>query len=239
MQSLGGGMIPVTSVGRPTAQRGFTLIEVIVVIAVVAIMMGITVSFISPSPFRLLQQEARHVIAVVRFAYNEAATQNRVHRIVFDLNENSYWVEEGGEDFVIGAEDGNASEAGVAVGDETEPEVVNEETEAGSEVEGEAVAPDTPTTGASDFIPVDDSVAKKVVFHEDIQIKDIYVSHQEGPIDEGHAYLYFFPTGLTEEAVIHFSDLEEELNYSIIVNPITGRARVEPDYIEYNEIHLE
>lgn len=41
-------------------------------------------------------------------------------------------------------------------------------------------------------------------------------------VKEGTAYLYFFPQGFTEESLIQITHKEDNLNWSILVNPLTG-----------------
>ena len=42
----------------------------------------------------------------------------------------------------------------------------------------------------------------------------------------GRAYLYFYPLGQTEPAVITLTDATGESVYSLVVHPITGRVRI-------------
>src|SRR5262249_7679548 len=53
---------------------------------------------------------------------------------------------------------------------------------------------------------------------------DIYTPRQREPYTSGKAYLYFFPDGHTERAVIRINDGDEF--YSLIVHPLTGKGEV-------------
>jgi hypothetical protein len=46
------------------------------------------------------------------------------------------------------------------------------------------------------------------------------------PVTSGRAYLYFYPLGQTEPAIITLTDLEGTSVYSLVVHPITGRVRI-------------
>ena len=50
------------------------------------------------------------------------------------------------------------------------------------------------------------------------------------------AYLYFFPRGHTEFAVIYLSDTEDETTYTLIVNPLNASVEVRDEIVDYEEI---
>jgi hypothetical protein len=56
-------------------------------------------------------------------------------------------------------------------------------------------------------------------------------------VTSGRAYIYFFPMGQTEPAIVHLSDAKGETFYSIVVHPITGRVKIYDQYVNppYNE----
>lgn len=61
-----------------------------------------------------------------------------------------------------------------------------------------------------------------------------YTPHEPGVRQDGRAYIYFFPGGTTEHAVIQLTDGGERV-YSVEVHPLNGRAVIhpfehEPDY---------
>ena len=54
------------------------------------------------------------------------------------------------------------------------------------------------------------------------------------PTSEGRGYLYFFPLGMTEAAIIHLSDAKRETFYSLVVHPLNGRVSVKNSFVEPN-----
>jgi hypothetical protein len=46
-------------------------------------------------------------------------------------------------------------------------------------------------------------------------------------MEKGVAYVYFFPQGTAEPAIIHFVD-DDEAFYSVVLRPLTGDAKVYP-----------
>ena len=75
------------------AQAGVTLIEIIVVMALMALMFAVA----APSLRTVLgadkRQGSQEVAATLRAVYEEAVVRNQPMRVVFDLDSRSYWVE--------------------------------------------------------------------------------------------------------------------------------------------------
>ena len=60
---------------------------------------------------------------------------------------------------------------------------------------------------------------------DDIQIAKVIVAHEEQPRVAGKTDLFFFPSGLTQHAVIQLRDRGDTI-YSVEIHPLTGRATV-------------
>ena len=61
-----------------------------------------------------------------------------------------------------------------------------------------------------------------------VQIASVETEHDEEPISEGRAYIYFWPGGLTERAAIRLkrTDTSED-GLTVLISPLTGRASIE------------
>jgi len=76
--------------------QGFTLLEVVVCVAVVAIMFAVALPDLTSFRESAEQKEAaREVLAALRLARNAAISHNREYQVAFDLDSGSYWLEEG------------------------------------------------------------------------------------------------------------------------------------------------
>ena len=64
-----------------------------------------------------------------------------------------------------------------------------------------------------------------------ILIKDVWVEYQEDAVTAGQAYVYLFPTGMAQRAVIHLTD-EDENEFTLWVEALTGRVRIYPERVE-------
>lgn len=201
-------------------KNAFTLIELLVVIAIIGGMMGLAVTLFGGAYAIQGKKEASTLIGSIKFAYNEAATKGYYYRIAFDIDKRSYWLESSATPYLLKTETQQAEE--------------DEQVKKNAEFFEASESPESkPKTG---FTFADQSTFKKQVLDKVVKIKDIFVAHQEKPVTEGMAYLYFFPRGLTEPAVITLSDLKEKNFYSIVVEPITGRCRVVNNYVDYTTI---
>ncbi len=80
--------------------KGFTLIEMMVVVVIAAIMMGaVTLSFPSNQADELLEKEGDRLVALINFAQDEATLQSREFALSLDatgyafyLNDQGSWV---------------------------------------------------------------------------------------------------------------------------------------------------
>jgi prepilin-type N-terminal cleavage/methylation domain-containing protein len=71
--------------------NGFTLIELMVVIVMIAIMAGMAVpSFVQWRQNLLYRETARDVVSILREARARAISNNRQHRVEFDIDGNQY-----------------------------------------------------------------------------------------------------------------------------------------------------
>src|SRR4051812_11821763 len=76
-------------------QAGFTLIEMMVVIGIIVLMSVIAMPSVS-SYFQLsLNSATRDIATTVKEAYNSAVITGKVFRLVYDMKDQSFWVENG------------------------------------------------------------------------------------------------------------------------------------------------
>ncbi|HJL44968.1 MAG TPA: prepilin-type cleavage/methylation domain-containing protein, partial [Polyangiaceae bacterium LLY-WYZ-15_(1-7)] len=59
----------------------------------------------------------------------------------------------------------------------------------------------------------------------EVRITRLFTPHEREPRETGRGYIYFFPGGRTEHAVVQITDGEDNV-YSIEVHALTGRAEI-------------
>jgi len=74
-------------------ERGFTLIEMMAVVAIMAMVFAIGAPQLRSSKFRILRDEAETIAASLEFARQRAVMTGAPHRLLIDLEEGAYRVE--------------------------------------------------------------------------------------------------------------------------------------------------
>jgi len=79
--------MPILKAGTSTEQRGFTLIELIVVITLLAIFAGLGIPLLAGQGDGGERTAMRKLAGTVKLLYNEAALTRDIHLLTFDLDE--------------------------------------------------------------------------------------------------------------------------------------------------------
>src|SRR5690606_9525497 len=66
---------------------------------------------------------------------------------------------------------------------------------------------------------------------EGVKLMDVWVQGMDKPATEGPVYLYFFPHGYTQDALIHLADADGRV-FTVKIYALTGRTRIIGEYVE-------
>lgn len=211
------------------ARRGVTLIEILVVIALLAIFGGVLMTVFSTSSARL-RRGATIVAGSVRTAYTHATASAKVVRLVFDIGTQTISLEETRDRHLLkhdtfggdAADDAQAEAYGAA-----DASSVRSPPSAFTQLNLREMS--GMRSGKKEELADED---EPVQLPEDIQFWAIDVEHQALPITEGKAYLYFFPGGQTENASIQLrvsnaGDDQRSGYMTVLVSPLTGKASIQ------------
>lgn len=203
---------------RRKTENGFSLIELLVVVALMALIGAMAVPSIS-SVFKLsLGSTTRDIATTVRYAYNAAMMTKKVHRLVFDLKEHEYWVEVGPQSLLMDTEETKARrERARRFGSKRD-----EDQEAAK----------------SDFSLASYVTRKKNKLPRGVEFEDVTTEQSKDPITIGLAYTHFFPHGIIEQTVIHLKDTANH-KATLVIAPIVGRTKVIERYVPSKEAILE
>lgn len=212
---------------RLFTQKGMTLIEIMVVLAIVTLLiLGAVLSFIAVRQAQL-RRDANRVAGAVRYAFDRARATGKDHRIVFELEEDEsrFWIEVSEEGGVQVGKDITAN----ARMREEELELEDERKTYGTKSKREELDEDEVETGLKrapkpKWKQYKSPLSKKMVLKKS-RISSIYVARLDETITEGRVNLYFWGNGQTEKAVLHVSDRKNR-NYSLITHPLTGRVKL-------------
>lgn len=216
---------------------GFTLIELVVTIAVVGLIMGVVVSRLDRT-FELNMKKASNSFAsMIRYLYNKAALEKLYLRLVIDLEGQTYWVEATSDPLVVTMEEEGAKGGGQQEADQGKPEEGLPAGGSGAEeekedVEGALVPPGTAKLKPPKprFGQVDAFLLRPGRLPDGVFFKDLQVEHRRHPVEGGKESIHFFPNGYVERAIINLRDEEDEVHYSLRTHPLNGQVDIENDY---------
>ncbi len=218
--------------------RGFTLIEVMIAMTLVALMVTAAVIGLRSLVKSDLRATATRMAGAIRYLFDRASTTGRVHRLVLDFETGQYWAEVSDDAFVFApgketAESRKKEAEKVAKEEEAKREAAEKEAFFGSSIPSKYL-PKPFIPKRARFNAFREVAVRPVTLKSNVVLADIYTPRLVKPLDEGRGYVYFFPMGMTEAAVIHLSDKKGQSFYTLIVHPLTGRVSVKNSFVDAN-----
>ena len=224
--------------GRTSAGRGMTLVEITITLAILALAAGLTIPAIGNLTRADLRQSAARVAQKVREAYNQAAISGAVWRLALTPGDPSIRCERSDEDVRL--------EGGTAVSTREDWRLLAAQDHAlvqdsNAQAGLQALFGELPV--ASDHDEADgEGGQSQVAFQagEEVQpmrlvgqtrLLDVWTEGLDAPVLEGTVYLYCFPQGYTQAALIHLEDPDRRV-MSVKVSPLTGESEVLAGYQE-------
>jgi general secretion pathway protein H len=208
------------------SRRGVTLIEVMIAVALVALLsVGMFMGLGGLSTARL-RQSSTSITNVIRLAYTHANATSRPTRLVFDFEGRTVSLEDSPGRMLVQSGDRTG---GAEAATDIERTVV---------AESEKIL-DGPRAPRANFASVgqilgfeyDEPGANGVKrLGEGIYFRQIEVGHEDVAVTEDRVYLYFWPGGQTERASIQIQkgkgDVDDTDVLSILVAPLTGKTEI-------------
>lgn len=229
---------------RAPAASGFTLLEIMIVLAIVALMSVASVRGFRSITRADLRSSTAKVSGAIKLLFDRASTTGKHHRLVIDLDQGRLWAEVSDDRFFIPRDAETDQERRAREGKEAEEdEEAQRKREEAAERAGRDTGGSLPMGSSFDMSKLDvgefrpkrarfaafKEVAIKPMTLKNAKFHSVYTPRVTDPITSGRAYIYFFPLGQTEPAIVTLSDESGDTIYSLVVHPITGRVRV------YNE----
>jgi prepilin-type N-terminal cleavage/methylation domain-containing protein len=220
-------------------QAGFTLLEIMLVLGLVALLTSSVVVGFRAFAKSELRGGAAKLAGAIRYLFDRASTTGKVHRLVFDFQEGKYWAEVSDDRFFMPREretdESREKDAEEIAEEEKEKKEAAERGEGAEESEYDMIDP-------SRYQPTDwkpkrahfnmfQERALKVVTLKNAKLAGLFTPRYREPVSTGHGYLYFFPLGQTEPAIVHLSDEEGTTFYSLLIHPLNGKVKVQAGYV--------
>ena len=205
-------------------QRGVTLVEIMVVVALVAVLVSSVA--VGTGAFGATNQRAAATLVVlgVRTGLAHANTTGLPARLVFDLDHQTLWLEESYSRMLRRKSDEADPTAGAAPVTEAE-EAAAEDAE--RILEGPREPPPRFSMVREFGGAVGDGVlAQGRTLGTDVAFTSVQTDHDEEPRVEGRAYLYMWPGGETERAVVGLKRRGDDEGLSVVVQALSGRAKI-------------
>ena len=235
----------VGSARRPS--QGFTLIEVIVALMVVALIATIGVKGFRTVTKGSLREGSAHMSGAIRFLFARASITGKYHRLVIDLNEGRYWAEVSDDRFYAP----NQAESEPDRQKREEKETAAEEEERKRKEKQQSLYASSSSSSNSSssssssssfdmskmevgefrprrarFAAFKETALKPVTLKKEARIKSVYTPRMTDPVTAGRVYIYFYQLGQTEPAVITLTDKSGQSVFSLVVHPITGKVKI-------------
>lgn len=197
------------------AARGFTLLEMMIVVLIAGLMMSSAVVGFSATRRGRLRSGAARVAAAMRFAYVHALTTGRATRLVFRVGGNEVWLEDTEDAHVLDPND--PLRAGGATMDAAQVEEA-------ARREAEAINQLRPRAPRAEFArPAGNRYRVREL--EGVVISRLYTSHETEPRSRGDGYVFFFTGGAAEPAVVHLQGANDE-TFSVMLHGASGRPEI-------------
>jgi general secretion pathway protein H len=205
---------------KRSRSRGVTLVEVLIAVALVAVVTGMAMMGGSVADGARLKHSAVMIAGAVRIAYGHANATSKVVRLVFDLDERTVSIEEASSDLKLTRNDVTG---GAAAATEAEKKATAESDQV---LKGpRAARPTFQKVKAMGWDPDKGKSGREL--EKNIRILQVETGHQDLPQKTGRAYLYFWPGGQTESAAIQIAIKNTEIDadsMTVLIAPLTGKA---------------
>jgi general secretion pathway protein H len=198
--------------------RGMTLIEITIALCIAALMVTIAIPAISSITRAQLRQKAGQMAGGLRSLYGASALRSASCRLVIDLDNSSY-VSECAKGTVRISSQGEKSQEGHRENSKDEDLVENAKLQEGLSDQDKArleLLQKSAFTASNDIPKTE--LGKEVLF------KSVWVEHQPEPYSAGKAFIYYWPSGIAEDASIQLEQGDDVM--TLIVSQLTGRVQV-------------
>lgn len=202
--------------------RGFTLIELMVVLAIMGGIVALSMPYITN---RNSQTKAvlRELTVLSRELHTKAKLHGAIYRLVIDMQEDlggkrntqTYWVEKSNGKSVLKPDE--------------EEVAFKEAQEASADKTGEKKKDPR-------GFEMDKTIIKKPrELPTGMTFEKVELSRLKEAVTHGKAFIHYMPQGLVDEAAIHIKG-ERTAAWTIAIHPLTGKAEVIPKPLQLKEI---
>ncbi len=221
---------------RP-AQRGMTLIEIMITLAVVGLAMYVGYMAVRRVSKSDLREDAGQIAATLKNGYRMATISGLHHRVVIDLEEQTFRIETCQGKVALRksereelpddeADDGYEPYVDPMTAQMLDAVSPEEATKIAAAIEGSKVGE---AKCALSTLPNGDSDGRanlrQLNVGRDITFKRVFVQHLDDAQMSGTVTINFFPLGYAEKAIVEVGNDDGD-RFSILVHGLTGRVEL-------------
>lgn len=229
------------SAARPPASRGFTLIEMSIALVIVAVLFAAVVVGVGAVTGSRARASAGELAGTIRSLYDTASLSGKTCRLVFELpgpkseEPVRYRAECASQGITTARDREDALRADNRAAEEARKNAGREQrsgfSQSGStpslqelmEAEQERVE------AAARYSAYTTPEVAPRALPEGVSLS-VWTRHQRKPVENGVAYLYFFPQGYTEKA--HVQVRQGDNVWTLDISPLTGKVNIVPEALE-------
>ena len=224
------------------------MVEVIVAVAIVALAAAVVVPAMNNLTRADLRKSASMMTAIVRQNYDMAALSGTTYRLVFSFGAKGQVIKSQSTSEALHFDDKSGAFVTAA---KLEKEKYEQDRSADEAERAAAKSANSNDDKDADAGPSAlsalfgvNKLARKAASEADlftdgttyhlsssVHILDVWTDGMDRVTSEGEVYLYFFPTGYTQDALIHLEDSDNRV-FTVKVQPLTGKASVIASYVE-------
>ena len=198
-----------------------------------------------------LRTASTQLAGAIKFTYDRAVATGKYYRLVIDIDEKRFWPEMSEDRFYLVRDRDRSRRPPEEEEEEGQPGATARPSQGaappapgglggllgglGGGGPGAGVpAPGAPVrigTGRARFSAVETGKHERSApLGGGVTIAGVWTPRQDEPLTQGRAYLYFYPEGMGERAIIHLSD--GGAVFSLLAHPLTGRVQVVDERVE-------
>ena len=200
--------------------RGITVVELMVVLAIIGMMMGLGAYMVAGIGDGELREDAGNLSAAIKYTYANAAVNNSEYRLVMNMDTGEYYSEVAHTAAVesstssLGSEEDFLTEEAQRLA-----EKVEKEKDLFDDDEENPFGMNRKVT----YERVEDGVLKKTKLHSGVRFKSFIRAPSEDEWTEGEVSFSFFPNGFQEQVMIVLES-QSGATISLVTEPMTGRV---------------